>query len=129
MRGYTRLISFTTRRWYMRYATLAGPLPFSSVRWRCCPTVPAASCRRKMPRASFCRSTAAGCDAGGYRAHDHGNLLPRQGHERRRRRLRLGGASPKGDLELRRATVTVLLDKLDHSLSTSWSTICSATSP
>ncbi|OCP22963.1 MULTISPECIES: efflux RND transporter permease subunit [unclassified Ensifer] len=28
----------------------------------------------------------------------------------------LGGASPKGDLELRRATVTVLLKKLDHSL-------------
>ncbi|MBB4188246.1 hydrophobe/amphiphile efflux-1 (HAE1) family protein [Sinorhizobium terangae] len=28
----------------------------------------------------------------------------------------LGGASPKGDLELRRAAVTVLLKKLDHSL-------------
>ncbi len=28
----------------------------------------------------------------------------------------LGGASPKGDLELRRAAVTVLLEKLDHSL-------------
>lgn len=28
----------------------------------------------------------------------------------------LGGASPKGDLELRRAAVTVLLQKLDHSL-------------
>ncbi|MGF6176512.1 efflux RND transporter permease subunit [Ensifer sp. 4252] len=28
----------------------------------------------------------------------------------------LGGASPKGDLELRRASVTVLLKKLDHSL-------------
>eukprot|EP01034_Spumella_vulgaris_P016593 gene16593-21183_t len=28
----------------------------------------------------------------------------------------LGGASPKGDLELRRATVTVLLEKRDHSL-------------
>lgn len=28
----------------------------------------------------------------------------------------LGGASPKGDLELRRATVTLALDKLDHSL-------------
>ncbi|MDI7860679.1 efflux RND transporter permease subunit [Rhizobiaceae bacterium n13] len=30
----------------------------------------------------------------------------------------LGGASPKGDLELRRATVTLMLDKLDHSLIT-----------
>jgi len=29
----------------------------------------------------------------------------------------LGGASPKGDLELRRATVTLSLDKLDHSLT------------
>ena len=28
----------------------------------------------------------------------------------------LGGASPKGDLELRRASVTLNLDKLDHSL-------------
>ena len=28
----------------------------------------------------------------------------------------LGGASPKGDLELRRATVTLVLDKLDQSL-------------
>ncbi|MQW85700.1 efflux RND transporter permease subunit [Sinorhizobium saheli] len=28
----------------------------------------------------------------------------------------LGGASPKGDLELRRAAITVLLKKLDHSL-------------
>ncbi|MDO9415005.1 efflux RND transporter permease subunit [Pararhizobium sp.] len=28
----------------------------------------------------------------------------------------LGGASPKGDLELRRASVTVILKKLDHSL-------------
>ncbi|MCG5479356.1 MAG: efflux RND transporter permease subunit, partial [Ensifer alkalisoli] len=28
----------------------------------------------------------------------------------------LGGASPKGDLELRRAAVTILLGKLDHSL-------------
>ncbi len=28
----------------------------------------------------------------------------------------LGGASPTGDLDVRRATVTVILDKLDHSL-------------
>jgi multidrug efflux pump subunit AcrB len=28
----------------------------------------------------------------------------------------LGGASPKGDLELRRATITIMLAKLDHSL-------------
>ncbi|MDR0808798.1 MAG: efflux RND transporter permease subunit [Gemmobacter sp.] len=28
----------------------------------------------------------------------------------------LGGASPKGDLDIRRASVTVLLDRLDHSL-------------
>src|SRR5690606_34406130 len=28
----------------------------------------------------------------------------------------LGGASPKGDLELRRATISVMLTKLDHSL-------------
>lgn len=28
----------------------------------------------------------------------------------------LGGASPKGDLELRRASITVMLHKLDHSL-------------
>ncbi|MFA9231495.1 MAG: efflux RND transporter permease subunit [Microgenomates group bacterium] len=30
--------------------------------------------------------------------------------------LVLGGASPKGDLDIRRATVTVLLDRLDHGL-------------
>jgi multidrug efflux pump subunit AcrB len=29
----------------------------------------------------------------------------------------LGGSSPKGDLELRRASVTVILDKLEHSLA------------
>jgi len=29
----------------------------------------------------------------------------------------LGGASPKGDLDVRRATITVLLEKLDHRLS------------
>ncbi|RRH76922.1 efflux RND transporter permease subunit [Falsigemmobacter faecalis] len=29
----------------------------------------------------------------------------------------LGGASPKGDLDIRRATITVLLEKLDHRLS------------
>jgi hydrophobe/amphiphile efflux-1 (HAE1) family protein len=28
----------------------------------------------------------------------------------------LGGASPRGDLDIRRASVTVILDKLDHSL-------------
>jgi multidrug efflux pump subunit AcrB len=29
----------------------------------------------------------------------------------------LGGSSPTGDLDIRRASVTVILDKLDHSLA------------
>ncbi|OLP52537.1 ABC transporter permease [Rhizobium rhizosphaerae] len=117
MRGYTRLISFTTRRWYMRYATLAGAIAFLVGSLALLSTVPGSFLPPEdasrivlsveLPPDAMLEDTERTTTAIYDRVKDMNGVDAV---------FVLGGASPKGDLELRRATVTVLLDKLDHSL-------------
>lgn len=57
MRQYTRLVRFTTKRWYTRYPPCLRRSWSRSVPWsRCSSSSRAASCRRKTARASACPS-------------------------------------------------------------------------
>ena len=117
MRGYTWLVAATTRRWYMRYVTLSVALAFLVGSVMLLLTVPGSFLPPEdasrivlsveLPPDAMLEDT----DRTTAEIYDRIKNFP--GVEGI---FVLGGASPKGDLELRRATITVMLDKLDHSL-------------
>ncbi|MFA7415550.1 MAG: efflux RND transporter permease subunit [Rhizobium sp.] len=117
MKGYTRLVRATTTRWYARYATLLGAFAFlfgslvllSQVPGSFLPPEDAGRVVLSVelpPNATLVeteRKTAAIYEA----------VKDLDGVESV---FVLGGASPKGDLELRRASVTLNLQRIEHSL-------------
>ncbi|OJF97814.1 efflux RND transporter permease subunit [Pararhizobium antarcticum] len=117
MRGYTWIVTTTTRRWYMRYLTLLAAIGFVVGSVMLLMTVPGSFLPPEdasrivlsveLPPNAMLEDT----DRTSTEIYDRIKGL--DGVEGI---FVLGGASPKGDLELRRATITVMLDKLDHSL-------------
>lgn len=117
MRGYTWLVTVTTRRWYMRYATLVAAIAFVIGSVLLLMTVPGSF----LPPEDASRivlSVELPPDA----MLDDTDKTTEQIYEKVKHLdgvddvFVLGGASPKGDLELRRATISIMLAKLDHSL-------------
>ncbi|ASY70005.1 efflux RND transporter permease subunit [Sinorhizobium fredii] len=118
MRQYTRLIHATTKRWYMRYVTVLVAI---------CVTVASMIALQLFVPGGFLPPDDASRvslsvelapdamleDTDRTTAQIYERIKDIEGVESV---FVLGGASPKGDLELRRATVTVLLEKRDHSL-------------
>ncbi|MDM9622567.1 efflux RND transporter permease subunit [Rhizobium sp. S96] len=116
-RGYTRLVKATTSRWWTRYATLLAAIAFLIGSMALLAQVPGSFLPPEdasrivlsveLPPNATLDDTEATTDEV-YR-----NVKDINGVESV---FVLGGASPKGDLELRRATVTLALQKLDQSL-------------
>lgn len=117
MKAYTRLVTATTSRWYMRYATLVGAIAFLIGSLYLMSQVPGSF----MPPDDSSRvvlSIELPPNATLEETDDTTNQIYQavrdvDGVESV---FILGGASPKGDLELRRATVRIILGKIDHSL-------------
>jgi len=117
MRGYTWIVTTTTRRWYMRYATLIAAIGFVVGSVMLLMTVPGSF----LPPEDASRIVlsvelppdAMLEDTDRTTTEIYDRIKGLDGVEGI---FVLGGASPKGDLELRRATITVMLHKLDHSL-------------
>lgn len=118
MRQYTRLVRATTHYWYTRYLTLLAAIAFSVgsvfalilyVPGSFLPPEDASrvSLSIELPPDAMLEDTDR------TTTEIYNRVKDIEGVESV---FVLGGASPKGDLELRRATVTVLLKKLDHSL-------------
>ena len=118
MRKYTRLVHTTTKRWYMRYLTvlIAIAVTVASV-VALFMFVPGGFLPPDdTSRVSLSVELAPDAmleDTDRTTAQIYERVKDLEGVESV---FVLGGASPKGDLELRRATVTVLLEKRDHSL-------------
>lgn len=117
MKGYTWLVTTTTRRWYMRYATMLAAFAFLAGSLYLMAQVPGSfmppddSSRVVLSVELPPNATLAETDATTARIYDA--VRDVDGVESV---FVLGGASPKGDLELRRATVRIILGKIDHSL-------------
>ncbi|CAN7424588.1 efflux RND transporter permease subunit [Neorhizobium sp. LjRoot104] len=117
MKAYTRLVTGTTRRWYWRYTTMLAAIGFLIGSVMLLSQVPGSflppddSSRVvlsvELPPNATLDETAASTDVI-YDAVRHIDGVESV--------FILGGASPKGDLELRRATVRVILQNIDHSL-------------
>lgn len=117
MKAYTRLVTATTRKWWARYLTLVGAVAFLAGSLFLLSGVPGSF----MPPEDSSRvvlsielppnATLDETDATTAKIYDA--LRDINGVESV---FVLGGASPKGDLELRRATVRVILQNIDHSL-------------
>jgi Cation/multidrug efflux pump len=117
MRGYTRLVTGTTRKWYWRYTTLMAAIAFLIGSMMLLAQVPGSflppddSSRVvlsvELPPNATLDETAASTDTIYDAVRDIDGVQSV---------FVLGGASPKGDLELRRATVRVILKNIDHSL-------------
>ncbi|MEI3855196.1 MULTISPECIES: efflux RND transporter permease subunit [Ensifer] len=118
MRNYTRLVRATTHYWYTRYLTLLAAIAFSVgsvfalilyVPGSFLPPEDASrvSLSIELPPDAMLEDTDR------TTTEIYNRVKNIEGVDNV---FVLGGASPKGDLELRRATVTVLLKKLDHSL-------------
>ena len=117
MKGYTKLVRGTTGRWYTRYATLLAAIGFLIGSVMLLAQVPGSFLPPEdasrivlsveLPPNATLDETGKTTQA----IYDHVRDI--NGVESV---FVLGGASPKGDLELRRATVTLSLEKLDHSL-------------
>ncbi len=117
MKAYTRLVTGTTRKWYWRYTTLLAAIGFLVGSMMLLSQVPGSfmppddSSRVvlsvELPPNATLDETAATTDKiyDAVRGIDGVESV-----------FILGGASPKGDLELRRATVRVILGNIDHSL-------------
>ncbi len=118
MRQYTRLVRFTTKRWYTRYSTLLAAILLSvgSV-VALLVFVPGSFLppedNSRVSLSIELPPDAMLADTDRTTTEIYNRVKDIDGVENV---FVLGGASPKGDLELRRAAVTVLLDKLDHSL-------------
>ncbi|MCL6707254.1 efflux RND transporter permease subunit [Pseudomonas sp. R2.Fl] len=117
MKMYTRLVTGTTRRWYWRYTTLLAAIAFLIGSMALLAQVPGSfmppedSSRIvlsvELPPNATLEETSAATD------QIYETVRDLDGVESV---FVLGGASPKGDLELRRATVRVILQNIDHSL-------------
>ncbi len=116
-RGYTRLVRATTSRWWTRYATLVAAIAFLVASLALLAQVPGSFLPPEdasrivlsveLPPNATLEDTEATTD------EVYKNVQGINGVESV---FVLGGASPKGELELRRATVTLALQKLDQSL-------------
>ncbi|WP_137136217.1 efflux RND transporter permease subunit [Rhizobium sp. FKY42] len=117
MKAYTRLVTGTTKRWYMRYATLAGAIAFLVGSIMLLMQVPGSFLppedRSRITLSLELPPNASLEDTAETTTKIYQAIKPLEGVESV---FVLGGASPKGDLELRRATVNVILGKIDHSL-------------
>ncbi|MDP9835680.1 multidrug efflux pump subunit AcrB [Neorhizobium huautlense] len=121
MRAYSKVVSGTTHKWYWRYATLLGAIGFLIASMALLSQVPGSfmppedSSRVVLsvelpPSATLDETDLTTTDIfKTIRAIDGIDSV-----------FVLGGASPKGDMELRRATINVILGNMDHSL---WKTI------
>ncbi|MDB5556351.1 MAG: acrB/AcrD/AcrF family protein [Rhizobium sp.] len=117
MRGYTALIGAVTHHWYGRYGTLVvalGVLFGSFVLLASVPGsfMPPEDAGRvilsvELPPSAKLEDTDALTKIVGDRIKDIEGVDTI---------YTLGGSSPKGDLELRRASIYVNLDKIEHSL-------------
>lgn len=116
-RGYTRLVRATTSRWWTRYATLIAAIGFLIGSVALLAQVPGSFLPPEdasrivlsveLPPNATLDDTEATTDEIFRNVKDINGVDSV---------FVLGGASPKGDLELRRATVTLALQKLDQSL-------------
>lgn len=118
LRGYTRLIRATTGQWWRRYVTLMVAIAFLVASVFLLSQVPSTF----MPVDDTSRivlsvelppnATLQDTEKKSAAIYDRIKII--DGVESV---LVLGGASPKGELELRRATIMVSLFKPDHSLA------------
>jgi len=117
MRGYTALIGAVTHRWYGRYGTLVVALGVLFGSFVLLASVPGSF----MPPEDASRVILSVELPPSAKLEDTDTLTKIVGD-----RIKdiegiesiyvIGGSSPKGDLELRRASVYVNLDKIEHSL-------------
>ncbi|MEZ2131069.1 MULTISPECIES: efflux RND transporter permease subunit [unclassified Sinorhizobium] len=118
MRRYTGLVRVTTKKWYTRYPTLIAAFLFSIASVVALIVfvpgsfLPPDDASRivlsvELPPNARLDDTEKATDIVYDRVKDIADIDSV---------FVLGGASPKGDLELRRATVTLALHKIDHSL-------------
>jgi multidrug efflux pump subunit AcrB len=117
MKAYTRLVTGTTSKWYWRYTTMLAAIAFLAGSLFLLSKVPGSflppddSSRVVLslelpPNATLEETDIVSTDV--YNAVKNIDGVASV--------FTLGGASPKGDLELRRATVRVILQNIDHSL-------------
>jgi len=117
MRGYTRLVTGTTRKWYWRYTALLCAIAFLIGSMMLLSRVPGSfmppddSSRVVLSVELPPNATLEDTAAASTKVYD-----AVRGIDGVESVFVLGGASPKGDLELRRATVRVILGNIDHSL-------------
>ncbi|MBO9196110.1 efflux RND transporter permease subunit [Rhizobium sp. 16-449-1b] len=117
MRGYTRLVTGTTRKWYWRYTTLLCAIAFLIGSMMLLSRVPGSfmppddSSRVVLSVELPPNATLEDTAAASTKVYD-----AVRGIDGVESVFVLGGASPKGDLELRRATVRIILGNIDHSL-------------
>lgn len=117
MRGYTAIVRTTTSHWYSRYATLVAAIAFlAGSLWLLAQVpgsfMPPEDASRvilsiELPPDAMLEDTDRTTSQLYDRLKDIDGVSDV---------FVLGGSSPKGDLELRRAGITVMLDKRDHSL-------------
>ncbi|THV21373.1 efflux RND transporter permease subunit [Peteryoungia ipomoeae] len=117
MKGYTRLVRATTRRWYSRFATLIGAVLFLVGSLMLLSQVPGSFLPPEdagrivlsveLPPNATLDETESKTDEIYAAIRDISDVSSI---------FILGGTSPKGDLELRRASVTMNLDRIEHSL-------------
>jgi multidrug efflux pump subunit AcrB len=117
MRGYTRMIKATTGHWYTRFGTLIGAIAFLVGSVMLLAQVPGSflppedasriTLSVELPPNASLDDTEKVTDL----MYDRLHTIPEVESI-----FVLDGASPKGDLELRRATVTLNLHKIEHSL-------------
>ena len=117
MKAYTRLVSGTTRKWYWRYTTLLAAIGFLIGSVMLLAQVPGSfippedSSRIVLSVELPPNATLEETEVKTKEIYD--TISNVDGIESI---FVLGGASPKGDLELRRATVRVILSNIEHSL-------------
>lgn len=117
MKAYTRMVTATTRKWWARYLTLVGAIAFLVASVMLLAQVPGSF----LPPDDASRVTLS-VELPPNATLDETDRTTTQIYHALRdingveSVFILGGASPKGDLELRRATVNVLLQHIDHSL-------------
>ncbi|MGI2031371.1 efflux RND transporter permease subunit [Rhizobium panacihumi] len=117
MRAYSKVVSGTTHKWYWRYATLLGAIAFLAGSLFLLSKVPGSflppedSSRIVLSVELPPNATLEETDETSAQIYD--TVKDLDGVESV---FVLGGASPKGDLELRRATIRVILRNMDHSL-------------
>ncbi|RAL99645.1 efflux RND transporter permease subunit [Agrobacterium sp. MS2] len=117
MKAYTRMVTATTRKWWARYLTLLGAIAFLVASVMLLSQVPGSF----LPPDDASRVTLS-VELPPNATLDETDRTTTQIYQAIRdingveSVFILGGASPKGDLELRRATVNVILEHIDHSL-------------